>query len=215
MRDIAGAQILDARDLSKINVAGLGDKALQRYTLHSILDIPAGGGAVTSLPFFSTPQGGTQTVGAVALTMDRSRTNITKANAISTPNAYILKAIRLWVQPKCDTYAFVSADIADAMQILGEGYFKLVFGEREHFIIAPPMMLSSGMGLEGFGGGGTTTDIIVPSNSHPLIFKVEPWVLIPSELNFQASLEYPTARTNIGKVRVGLIFDGDLIRNVA
>lgn len=214
MRDIAGATILNARDLSQI-AAFTSQKAVQRYPLYSILDVPAGGGSVTQLNFFATAKGGTQTVGGTALDMDLSRTNIQKANAISTPNDYILKAIRLWVQPDADTYTLVLADIADMLKILGTGHFKLVFGEREHLLIAPPLLISSGMGLTGFGGGGTNTDIIVPSNAHPLIFKVEPWVMIPSELNFQATLNYATALTNTTKARVGLIFDGDLVRNAS
>lgn len=214
MREIAGATILNAKDLSQIAAITAG-KALQRYPLYSILDVPAGGGSVTQLPFFSTPQGGTQTVGGTTLTMDRTRTNTTKANAISTPNDFILKAIRIWVQPDAGVYTLVTADVTDMLLVLAEGYFKLIFGEREHLIIAPPLMLSGGMGLEGFGGGGTNTDTIVPSNSHPLLFKVEPWVLIPSELNFQATLEYTTALAQTAKIRVGMIFDGDLIRNVS
>lgn len=214
MRNIAGTTILNAKDLTQISAVTAG-KAVQRYPLYSILDSPAGGGSITQLNFFATPQGGTQTVGAVALTMDRTRTNITKANAISTPNDYILKAIRLWVQPDAGTYTLVTADVTDMLLGLSEGYFKLVFGEREHLIIAPPMMLSGGMGLTGFGAGGTNTDVVVPSNGHPLIFKVEPWVLIPSELNFQATLNYTTALANTAVVRFGMIFDGDLIRNVS
>ncbi len=214
MRDIAGATILNAKDLSQIAAITAG-KAVQRYPLYSILDVPAGGGSVTEVPFFSTPQGGTQTLGAVALTMDRTRTNITKANSISTPNDFILKAIRLWAQPDAGTYSLVLADVTDIHLVLAEGYFKLVFGEREHLIIAPPMMLSGGMGITGFGGGYTNTDTIVPNNAHPLIFRVEPWVLIPSELNFQATLNYSSALAQTAKMRLGLIFDGDLVRSVS
>lgn len=214
MREIAGATVLNAKDLSQITAVTSG-KAIQRYPLYSILDVPAGGGSVTQLNFFSTPQGGSQTVGGTALTMDRTRTNITKANAISTPNDFLLKAIRLWVQPDATAYTLVTADVTDMLLALAEGYFKLVFGEREHLIIAPPLLLSGGMGLTGFGGGGTNTDIVVPSNGHPLIFKVEPWVLIPSELNFQATLNYTTALAQTAILRVGMVFDGDLIRNIS
>jgi hypothetical protein len=210
MKDIAGAQILNARDLQQISATTAG-KAVQRYPLYCKLDVPAGGGSVTELPFFSTPQGGTQTVGGTALTMDRTRTNITKANAISTPNDFILKAIRLIVRADEGTFAGAETDIADSHLVLSAGYFKLVFGEREHMLIAPPMILSGGCGLQGFGG----SDIIDVQNSHPLIFKVEPWVLIPSELNFQATLNYTTALANTKKLSVTCIFDGDMIRNVS
>lgn len=209
---IGGFEVLDARTLSRLQPVTAIRNA-QRYPLYSILDVPAGGGSVTQLPFFSTPQGGSQTVGGTALTMDLTRTNITKANAISTPNAYLLKAIRLWVCPDAGTYTWVLADVTDMMLALGEGYYKMTFGEREYLYVAPPLMLSSGMGLEGFGGGYTNTDVIVPSNSHPLIYKVEPYVQIPSELNFQVTLNYTTALAQTAKLRVGVIFDGELYRN--
>lgn len=209
MRDFAGATILNARDMSSIAAITAG-KAVQRYPLYSILDIPAAG--VTELSFFSTPLGGTQTVGALSVTMDRSRTNITKANAISTPNDFILKCIRLLVYPmveEVDKQTKAATD--DMLLLLTSGYFKLVFGEREH-ITCPPMMLSAGMGLTGFTG---LTGAHTVSNGHPLLFKIEPWVLIPSELNFQATLNWATAPNIATKARVGLIFDGDLVRNVS
>jgi hypothetical protein len=209
MREIAGSQILNARDMQSIAAITAG-KAVQRYPLYSVLDVPAAG--VTELSFFSTPLGGTQTVGALTITMDKSRTNITKANSVSTPNDFILKAIRLFVYPLvAEVNKQTAAAMDDMMLLLQAGYFKLVFGEREH-LSCPPMMLSAGMGLNGFTGltGGNAV-----SNSHPLLFKVEPWVLIPSELIFQATLNWATAPNISATARVGLIFDGDLVRNVA
>lgn len=213
MREFAGDTILNAQDLSRVSVVTDG-KAVQRYVLYSLLDIPAGGGSITQLPFFATPVGGTQTVGGTANNMTLERTNIKKANAITTPNSFILKNIRLCVMNDHGTFACALTDITDTLLVLGTGYFKLTFGEREHLTVAPPLGISSGFGLQGFGGNGSSAGIY-GTNQHPLIFKIEPWLYIPSEVNFSPTLEYYTTPAVTSKTRVGVWLDGALVRGVS
>jgi hypothetical protein len=215
-QEIGGSKIPSAREMAQLSAITAG-KSVDRYPLYSILDMEAAGN--TQLQFFATAQGGTQIIGALSLNMTRARTNIQKANALATPNDYILKAIRLFVFPRyAEATPFTKDFLLDMYLLLcsGNGYLRIVFGQREHLLISPLVAISAGAGLEGVGSTNNTTDVIsYMANSHPLLFKVEPWVVIPSELNFNIELNYDTAPNISAKAKIGVWLDGDIVRPVS
>ncbi len=207
-------QVLTLKDRAMLSAITDGqDQA--RYPVYSILHVPAAG--VTPISFFSTPEGGTQNVGALANSMTRDRTNMQKANAFATPNSYILKAIKLAVLPLI-TSATPFSSLAFAQDIyfaLATGHMRVVIGNKEFFYIAPLMMLSAGFGLEGqIATTQSAADRSYLTNNHPLIFKVEPWIYIPSEVNFKVEIAYDAAPNLSAVTRYACILDGDIIRAV-
>ena len=184
-------------------------KEVIRQPIWCTLTMPIAG--VTSIPFFSTPQGGSQTVGVTSISMTPARTNMKRANAIESPNEFILKAIRLEVIPTVDfTYAISN----DKHLILKDGYMKIVIGSKEYLTI-PLSLISSGSGLSGFVGVlAAGTERMYVTNNHPYLYKVEPWIVLPSDLNFSVTLNWDTAPNTSAVSEIKVVLDGDSVRPV-
>ena len=165
----------------------------------------------TKLTFFQT------TVGASGTT--EADTNIEAAGQFPSPKAFLCTGIQVFFEPGNAVSQSQAAagtalenwnDVSDVMN--GSAYLKFFIGSKDYLVDAPLSKFTQQFSLGGVAaitgaGSVATTDFVDYAVHRGRYYSITP-VKIPSNQNFNVSLNFPTAIATETAGRVGVILDG-------
>lgn len=175
-------------------------------------------GSTTSLSFFA------------AAVSDKSLGFVEKANAVSTPKKFLIKAIGVQIFPgtspaeNTTTLTGKMAAINDVYLLaMSKSYLRLEIGNKEYLSLGPIAVFNPGFGLSGFAAMHFTQNSAADRvNSAGWAQPGSPdgrdkWLLDPplfldSEQNFNLTLNWSAAQTLSANAEIAVYLDGQFIR---
>lgn len=200
----------DLASLRNYNVNRAGQVEVIWQPTYEIQAYPLAG--TTSLTFFQN------TVGAGGLTL--ADTNMEAAGQFPRPKEFLITGIQIFYEPgnvvaQNDPAAVQENwnDVSDVMN--GAGFLRLFIGSKDYLVDAPLSKFTTQFRLGGVASAAAATttaatDVgaIVDYAVHTgRYYSITP-VKLPSNQNFNVSVNFPTAIPTLTAGRIGVILDG-------
>lgn len=166
---------------------------------------------VTQQTFFQ------RTVGSTGVT--QANTNMEAAGQLPNPKAFLCTGIQVvFIPGNAVSISQAAAGTAlnnwlDTEAVLnGIGFLKFFIGSKDYLVDAPLSKFTMQFGLSGVAsltgaGSVATTDFVDYARSVGRYYSITP-VKLPSNQNFNVSLNFPTAITTNVAGQIGIILDG-------
>ncbi len=198
---------LEAIKAYNVNRAGQVEVIWQ--PTYEIQAYPAAGAAV--ITFFQN------TVGTGGLT--QVDTNMEAAGQFPRPKEFLITGIQVFYEPgnvvaQSEATAGTALenwnDVSDVM--MGEAFLRLFIGSKDYLIDAPLAKFTQQFRLGGVAnltgaGSVATTDFVDYAVHSGRYYSITP-VKLPSNQNFNVSLNFPTVIATLTAGRIGVILDG-------
>lgn len=155
---------------------------------------------------------------AVRATLDLG--NMTKAGAIANPQAFLIRAIRVYYKTTAALQTAIPIIPTDVGRLINNGFAQLTIGNK-NYGTWPLCALPGGAGVytEIAAAGAEATDEVFsygasgPPDPRAVYTLSQPLMLDP-EINFQFQLGWSTAQTLTGNTDIMVMLDGELMRPV-